>query len=381
MSKTDSTKHKPYGFHEFLIVDLFDKVKAKTFNGGTGDLPSQKIGDYVLPMLSAGINNQGLNNYDTFEDDVSILKNVISISANGANTGAAFFQNQEFGILQDAYAIDFKDQNFDYTENIYLYVLSVINKKFKDKFSWTLKAGWNRVKELTIQLPVLANNQPDYEYMDYFVEELKHKYVEELDAWWSQAGFASLSDTLLTGNDQNIITKYQQAQFTQVPLSDMFNIINDKVKITDVDFDQYPEVLAQTANNGVAHSEFGQPSLLKGLTIGMRGSFNTYMHDSPFIIGPNVAGLQLKQSTRDDEAIYLYVSADLNKQYARFSGYTNYPTFTKLKNEVEITVPMTNDDLPDYDLISQYMQVMKKLTIQTHRAWLDEQLVAYQSLI
>lgn len=187
-------KYQQAQFKDFLIGDLFDKVKVKTFNGGTGDLPSQKVGDYVLPMLTAGINHQGLNNYDTYEDDVTVLKNVISISANGANTGAAFFQSQEFGILQDAYAIDFKDQNRNYTENVYLYVLSVIDKKFEGKFSWTLKAGWNRVKELSIQLPVDINDLPDYDLISQYMQVMKKLTVQAHRGWLDEqlAAYQSL---------------------------------------------------------------------------------------------------------------------------------------------------------------------------------------------
>ena len=385
MSKTDSTKYKPVGFREFLIGNLFDKVKAKTFNGGTGDLPSQKIGDYVLPMLSAGINNQGLNNYDTFEDDVSILKNVISISANGANTGAAFFQNQEFGILQDAYAIDFKDQNFDYTENIYLYVLSVINKKFKDKFSWTLKAGWNRVKELTIQLPVLANNQPDYEYMDYFVEELKHKYVEELDAWWSQAGFASLSDTLLTGNDRNILNKYQQAQFKDFLIGDLFDVkLSDgDNRPADLEKGIIPLISAGDSNNGVV-GYFKSPTKIfkeNSITVDMFGyvyyqpvAFQTVSHG-------RVSILQIKNDLELSENSMLYLATAIKKVTSQSEfGFSKMASSYRIKS-LTIQLPVDINDQPDYDLMSQYMQVMKKLTIQTHRAWLDEQLAEHQSLI
>ena len=71
------------------------------------DLSPRKTEEFSLPVLTAGIENQGLNNYAP-RDNATILKNVISISANGANTGATFYQNKEFTVLQDAYAISFK---------------------------------------------------------------------------------------------------------------------------------------------------------------------------------------------------------------------------------------------------------------------------------
>lgn len=58
------------------------------------------------------------------KENATILKNVISISANGANTGATFYQPHEFCILQDAYAIEFiGDKKLNDKEYLFLYVL------------------------------------------------------------------------------------------------------------------------------------------------------------------------------------------------------------------------------------------------------------------
>ena len=62
-------------------------------------MPNIPTNECVLPALTAGIQNQGLNNYVP-RDNATILKNVISISANGANTGATFYQSKEFQELQ-----------------------------------------------------------------------------------------------------------------------------------------------------------------------------------------------------------------------------------------------------------------------------------------
>ena len=88
----------------------------------TSELPSITNDNYTLPALTAGIQNQGLNNYVPREG-ATILKNVISISANGANTGATFYQSEEFTVLQDAYAIELINQNVKLTDNQYLFWL------------------------------------------------------------------------------------------------------------------------------------------------------------------------------------------------------------------------------------------------------------------
>ena len=81
---------------------MFEKISVNSLKYKTSELPNIPTNECVLPALTAGIQNQGLNNYVP-RDNATILKNVISISANGANTGATFYQSKEFTVLQDAY--------------------------------------------------------------------------------------------------------------------------------------------------------------------------------------------------------------------------------------------------------------------------------------
>lgn len=100
---------------------MFSKIKINSLKYKVSELPSEPIGEFVLPALTAGIQNQGLNNYVPVSK-ATILKNVVSISANGANTGATFFQSKEFTVLQDAYAIEWKNKNDSLTKNQYLFI-------------------------------------------------------------------------------------------------------------------------------------------------------------------------------------------------------------------------------------------------------------------
>jgi hypothetical protein len=118
---------------------LFEKIIVKSLKYKTSDLPSVITNEYVLPALTAGIQNQGLNNYVP-KNNATILKNVISISANGANTGATFYQSKEFTVLQDAYAINWKNQNQRLRDQSYIFLASSISKSIYGSYEWTNKA-------------------------------------------------------------------------------------------------------------------------------------------------------------------------------------------------------------------------------------------------
>ncbi len=103
---------------EYELNVLFEKIKTNSLDYKTADLPSVAEGEFNLPALTAGIQNQGLNNYVP-RKNATILQNVISISANGANTGATFYQSKEFTVLQDAYAIKWIYSNDILTDRQY----------------------------------------------------------------------------------------------------------------------------------------------------------------------------------------------------------------------------------------------------------------------
>ncbi len=165
-------------FVDYAIDDLFSKVKVTSLKYKTADLPSTPIGKFVLPALTAGVQNQGLNNYVPL-DNATILNKVISISANGANTGATFFQSKDFTVLQDAYAIKWKDESHKMSENQYLYMTGAIAKAIVGNYEWTNKAGWERIKSNTITIPV-RNGEIDFFYIETLVAAIKKLVIKDV---------------------------------------------------------------------------------------------------------------------------------------------------------------------------------------------------------
>lgn len=150
-------------------------------------MPNIPTNECVLPALTAGIQNQGLNNYVP-RDNATILKNVISISANGANTGATFYQSKEFTVLQDAYAIKWIYTDEKLSDNSYIFLTSSIHKTIYGNYEWTNKAGWERIKNDKIKLPT-KNGKIDFDFMESFIAELEAERVAELSAYLKVSGY------------------------------------------------------------------------------------------------------------------------------------------------------------------------------------------------
>ncbi len=163
---------------EYRIEELFDKIKVKSLKYKTSELPSEKNDIYNLPALTSWIQNQWLNNF-VAKENATILKNVISISANWANTWATFYQNKNFTVLQDAYAIDWIYSDKKLSDNQYLCLTTAISKTIFWNYEWTNKAGWEKIKGNLISLPT-QNNKPDYKTMEILVGAVQKLVVKNV---------------------------------------------------------------------------------------------------------------------------------------------------------------------------------------------------------
>lgn len=163
---------------DFVISSIFKKMKHHTLKYKTGDLPSSPKGKYILPALTAGILNQGLNNYVPVEN-ATIFQNVISVSANGANTGAMFYQTRPFTVLQDSYVIDLISKP-EHINKAYLYLVSVLQKAIRSNFDWSNKAGWEKIKDKIINLPVNNNGELAFDYMENYIKEVENRNLNSV---------------------------------------------------------------------------------------------------------------------------------------------------------------------------------------------------------
>lgn len=186
-------------FETFVVKNLFEKVKTPSFKMKANDFPTEPTTEYSVPLLTAGIANQGLARFARPSQCPRLLSNVISVSANGENTGTCFYQPYDFAVLQDAYAIQPRNGSFELSENIGLYLVACLNRSTRLGRDWSNKAGWSYVQNDTIRLPVCIDDNgqplidkesrfhksgyiPNWEYMDNYVRMMKQDYLQSLES-------------------------------------------------------------------------------------------------------------------------------------------------------------------------------------------------------
>lgn len=346
----------------YRIVDLFEKIKVNSLKFKTTDLPSGPIKEFVLPALTAGIQNQGLNNFVPLEN-ATILKNVISISANGANTGATFYQNKEFTVLQDAYAIRWIYTNDLLSENHYLYLTSSISKTILGNYDWSNKAGWEKIKSEKIHLPS-KNGKIDFDFIENFIADLEIDRIAQLESYLTLTG---LKDYTLTVEEEAVLSNYENEVFEEFNVTDIFEVKNTKnILSRDIieNSSGIPYLCASTENNAISSYIFYDEKYLdKGncVFIGGKTFVVTYQEKDFFSNDSHNLALYLKSKGKN-RLNQLYLCSCINKSLGHKYSWGDSISNRKIQTD-KVSLPLKNKQ-PNYDIMETFISAIQKLVIK-----------------
>jgi len=346
---------------------LFEKIKVVPLKYKTSDLPSEPKNEFILPALTAGIQNQGLNNFVP-KDNATILKNVISISANGANTGATFYQNSEFTVLQDAYAIKWIYTDDFLTDNHFLFLVSAISKTIFGNYEWTNKAGWEKIKYDKIQLP-FKNGKIDFDFIENFICDLEKERIIKLEAYIVATG---LKDYTLTAEEEQVLKDYNNVNWQNFNLEKLFGKSNrgKRLKSADRVSGVLPFVTAGEADEGISDFIGNDVEVYpeNTTTIDMFGSakYRNYKYGGDDHIA-------IVHTEKLSKFASIFVTSAIHK--SSYNGQFNYGRnfYAKDADLLNISLPV-KEGKPDYEIMNTIISAIHKLVIEKVVLYVDEKL-------
>ena len=365
----------------FELKDLFYKIKVKSLKYKTSELPSKPTAEFVLPALTAGIENQGLNNYVP-KNNATILKNVISISANGANTGATFYQKKEFTVLQDSYAIKWKYTDDLLTDNQYLYLTASISNTIFGNFEWTNKAGWEKIKSEKIYLPI-KNGKIDLDFMECFIAELEAERISELKAYLKATG---LKDYNLTDDEQKALNEFDSVEWGEFRLGDLF----ERIKTNKLPFkasellkepkDTYtlPCLTSSFQNQGLNYfAPKDNATILKNVISIPSNSdiYRAYFQSRDFTVLSDAYAIEwIYDDVKLSLNQYLFTVPCINKVTdLSIYSYKNKLGGWNIVQNKHINLPI-KDNQPDYKTMEVLISAIKKLIIKDVVIYADDKI-------
>ena len=373
-------------WRELKIGDVFEKIDTGKIDGKAGDFPTSPDAEHDIPLLTSSSQNQGLTRFAPRSACPTILSNAITVASNGA-AGVTFYQEDEFAVLQDAYAIRPIGQNIPNRE-CGLFLASVIGARLRGNFDWSNKANWSKVRELKIKLPVIETEEIDWRYMDKRIAELEAERIAELEAYLTVTG---LNDYELTEEDQKILaTKLidsskqgGQSQSTtsgdgcwkearEFRLDELFNSSNGDTDLQKKDVNGAGELLVSSgvSNNGYIGRTDRKAKVFPSNTITVDMFGYAFYRDTPYKMVTHARVFSLSPKIHFDKYIGQYIVSNMS-QYHNIYNYNNMCSWNKIHDK-PVLLPINDKSQIDYGFIESYIRAIEKLIIKDVVKYKDE---------
>ncbi len=163
MKKIDTTNWK-----EFKVGDLFDAERGTVKN-------LQQLETGNIPVIAAARSNQGVAG---LYNVTASYENKITISCNGVGCGSSFYHDYPFNVNGDAIVLL---EKIEMTHKAKQYLACLLDVVFTRKYSYSEKCSPQKAKKEIIKLPATADNQPDWDYLEEYMQQIEQKVNVHLD--------------------------------------------------------------------------------------------------------------------------------------------------------------------------------------------------------
>ena len=164
---------------EFLIGDLFEKLNLRFLKqkfDKEKDISKEQTTEFDLPLINAKDGNNGIMYYGRSCDFESAEMAIDIVNDGAVSTGNVYPQPQKTGVLYNAYLVK---PLFLVTERLLYFFSASIQKSIKLKFGYENKAGWTKVKEEKIFLPI-QREEINFEYMETLISAVQKLVIKDV---------------------------------------------------------------------------------------------------------------------------------------------------------------------------------------------------------
>lgn len=319
-------------YNSFVIEDVFD-----VFTGASIPVKDLLAGD--IPRITASEFDNGITHFTKHLEHKNFrtFENFISISF----LGQVFYQKGIVSLDMKIHGIKPKNKNLN--SNIALFLIPLIEKMTK-KYSYGYQLSSNILKKQKIMLPVNSLNEPDWKFMNSFVEELKKETKPKNNF--------ILHDIL---DDRDL----EEVEWDSFFISDLFTVQRGKriTKENQIKGD-IPYVSSTSFNNGVDNfigNKEGVRMFDNCLTIANSGSVGeVFYHPYKFVASDHVTHIKRRGLNKYHYIFLINVLRKIGDKYS----FNREISDTRLRRE-KIVLPVNNLGEPDWDFMEQYVKRVK----------------------
>ena len=320
-------------------------------------------------MFSRKVNRQ----YLIENDEVPISGNKIVL---GVTLPAVSYQPEEFGASQVIVA----EADWLNSKNGLFIVASI--EKLMYLFSYSNKPGLKIYKSMEVDLPATKDNQLDFAYMEKFITELQAERLQELQGYLQITG---LSNYTLTDEELHLIDKFDSIEWMSFDITNVFNVNNTHSILSSwitPNSGGIPYVTAGESNNSIStYIDYDISQIEKGnsIMIGGKTLVITYQESDYFSNDSHNLALYAKDEQGKLKDNQFFMISSLYKSLK--PRYSWGDSISKKKIQLDTFDLPVKNGLIDYEFMSKWIQIIKKLVIADVVKYADRELSAYQSVI
>ena len=155
-------------FGKFVIGEIF-----KSQNGDT-DLQKTDVNGKGVPIITSGVQNNGILGLSDREAKV-INANTITVDM----FGNAYFRDFAYKMVTHARVFSLELKEGALSDGAGLYICSKL-KHFSELFSYNNMCSFNKIKSLSIELPIKSDGTPDFDYMERYIRAMEKVVIADV---------------------------------------------------------------------------------------------------------------------------------------------------------------------------------------------------------
>ena len=336
-----------------FLKDEFDKER---------DVSKIRTDEFSLPLVNAKDGDNGIMYYGREQDFETSTMTIDIVNDGAVSTGNVYSQPQKTGVLYNAYLIK---PNVQVNTNILHFFTTSIFKSIKHKYGYENKAGWEKVKNENIQLPITSTGEIDFAFMEKFISELEEERISELNAYLEVTG---LKDYTLTTEEENALKDFEKMEWGEFEIGDLFDFLTSKKrfdanKVKILENGNYPYIVRTSLNNGTkGYLNENEEYLNSGNTISFgQDTATIFYQKEPYFTGDKIKIVKAKDDLFNAKNA-LYFLTSMNKSFQVYSWGSSSFNVDILSKE-KMFLPLQNNSL-NYPFMETFISAIQKLVIK-----------------
>ena len=325
------------GYAEFKVTDLYI-VKYGVNLELNACVECNRDDIDSVNFVARTAENNGVSSHVTHIEGIAPQKAGLISVAGGGSVLSTFLQDEPFYSGRDLYTLESRQP---ISKEAKLFIITVIERN-KYKYSYGRQAN-KTLPDLILKLPVDANGNPDWKFMEDYIKSLHHK-------------------PLTTNNRLSQLPELNISKWKEFRVGDLFDIHPTKT-IDGINSDDClgfgnPLVVNQSNNNGVVGMCDFPPTEKGGIiTFSDTWEGNTFFYQPEDFIGfAHVQGMYPKNGPLHSGCL-LFICAMLE-----FDSRGRYSYGRKKRRDtiadVKLKLPADANGNPDWKFMEDYMKAL-----------------------